>query len=66
MPKLSAGKPISNKGALTLWENYHGKPFRMKTRLFSVFIPLKILWPFACFFAIEFPTYSSRDRHFAH
>lgn len=59
--------PISNKGALTLWENYDGNSIRMKKdRLFSVFIPLKILWPFAFFFTIEFLTHSSRDGHFTH
>jgi len=63
-------KPISNKGALTLWENYDGNSIRMKKdRLFSVFIPLKILWTlafFCIFFTIEFLTYSSRDRHLTH
>lgn len=47
--------PISNKGALTLWENYDGNSIRMKKdRLFSVFIPLKILSSFAFFLLLNF------------
>lgn len=54
--------PISNKGSLTLWENYHGNSIRMETRLFSDFIPLKILWPFACFLLLNFqPIHQETD-----
>lgn len=57
--------PISSKGALTLWENYHGNSIRMKPRLFSDY-SFKNLMAICMFFTIEFPAYSWRDRHFTH